>query len=136
MPKAKAASSATGEYPYDFEGIEVKGASAVVRKTGDGLSEEMHFAPFVVHKGERRFLVLEVECTDVHHPWRDKKDHALGATRRHIFDAETGLFLDDDIIRAAVERQKARLAEFREAERVANEQAKGVFRLESAPDPD
>ena len=115
------------EFPYSFEGVEVVEASAVVRKTGDGLSEEMHFAPFVVHKGERRYLVLDVECTDVGHPWKDKKDHGEGAVRRHIFDAGTGLFLDDDIIREAVERQNKRIADFREEERLRKEREKGVF---------
>lgn len=115
--------------PYDFEGTEVSSSTAVVRKTGDGLSEEMHFAPFVVHKGEKRFLVLEVECTDIGHPWLDKKDHDKGAARKHIFDAGVGFFLDDDIIREAAERQRERIAEFREAERIAKEQAKGIFQF-------
>jgi hypothetical protein len=138
MARAKAAAPPVETFPYDFEGTEVRTASAIVRKTGDGLSEEMRFAPFVVHKGERRFLVLDVECTDVHHPWTDKKDHSQGAIRRHIFDASTGLFLDDDIIREAVERQEKRIAEFREVERIAKEEAKGVFRLSAVPggDPD
>ena len=113
-----------------FEGIEVMEATAAVRKAGDGLSEALHFAPFVIHKGETRFLVLQVECTDVQHPWIDKKDHAKGAVRKHILDASTGVFLDSKAVEKAIADQEKRLAKFRDEERVRKENEKGVFQFD------
>ena len=70
---------ATARKPADkealpaFEGKEVVEARAVVRNAGDGLSSAMHFHPFTVHQGEKRYLVLEVTCIDVQHPFVDQE---------------------------------------------------------------
>src|SRR5208283_1098317 len=121
------------------EGFEVSEALAVVRNAGDGLSEAMHFEPFEVAQGERRFLVLDVTCDDVQFPrvkeGRGAKAKYTGTVaRKHIFRASTGVFLDETVVRAAIEAQAERLAEHREAERIAKEQAKGIFTF-SAADP-
>ena len=88
---------------HDFEGFEVSEALAVVRNAGDGLSEAMHFEPFEVAQGERRFLVLDVTCDDVQFPrvkeGRGAKAKYTGTlARKHIFRASTGVFLDESVV--------------------------------------
>lgn len=132
--KAPAEAGELGE----FEGSPVVAALAVVRNAGDGLSEAMRFAPFKVHQGERRYLVLDVTCTDVQFPQvpREKgdEDDELQVARKHIFRASTGLFLDDQVVAEAVQRQAERMETFREAERRRKEEAKGIFRLPEMED--
>lgn len=118
----------------DYEGLEVVEATAAVRRAGDGLSEAMHFAPFVIHKGERRFLLIEVECVDVQHPWVNKKDHAAGTQRKHILDAYTGVFLDSKAAEKAIQDQAKMVTAGRERERIAREEAKGVFTFDNEED--
>lgn len=113
----------------EFEGKEVVEARAVVRNAGDGLSEAMHFAPFAVHQGERRFLVLDTECVDVQHPFADKKNPEDGLARVHILRADTGLFIDPEFIAEAVEKQKAKIEAFRVEEEKARKEARGEFGL-------
>ena len=127
--------------PYVFEGVDVKGSDVKIRRTGDGLSEAMHFEPTVVHKGERRFVLLEVECADIAHPWADKKDHAEGAVRMHLLDAFAGMWLDADLAFDAIEQHKLRMATYREAERERKAEERGEFKLnfdgdEAPADPD
>jgi hypothetical protein len=113
----------------DFEGTEVVEARAVVRNAGDGLSEAMHFAPFAVHQGDKRYLVLDTTCIDVQHPYADKKNPEDGLARVHILRADTGLFLDAEFIAEAVKAQEAKIADFRAAAEKARKEAKGEFGL-------
>ena len=119
---------ATARKPADkevlppFEGSAVVEARAVVRNAGDGLSEALHFEPFTIHQGDRRYLVLDVTCIDVQHPYADRKNPDGGLARVHILRAETGLFMDAEFIAEAVEKQ-------RELIRVAREEESGIQRF-------
>jgi hypothetical protein len=119
---------AGGELP-SFEGTDVVEARAIVRNAGDGLSEAMSFEPFAIHQGEKRYLVLDVTCIDVQHPFADKKKPEDGLARVHILRADTGVFLDATFIAEAVEKQRAVVADHRAEEERRRKAERGEFPL-------
>lgn len=53
------------QYDATFEGREVKGIKAIVRKTGDGLSAAQEVEPVEVHVGDRVFVIAELACRKI-----------------------------------------------------------------------
>lgn len=89
----------------DFEGIPVYSAAAVIRGLGDGLSKAMATDPRTFHPGDRAVVVLDIACTGVDHSELKDTD---GLTRRHVFKADTLTFVDSDVVREALDDQKAK----------------------------
>lgn len=109
-----------------FEGIEVTQAKIEIRNVGGGLQEAMKFDPVEIHKGQRRWVAVEVECDSVRFdPIKDSDCLA----RVHIMkpvDDKIGLLNDDPKL---VERVKKHVESAVERTRLRKERAAGVMRL-------
>lgn len=55
-----------------FEGRDVRKAQLKIIKTGDGLSEALSLGPKAWHAGDKIYIVLEAEVTQINH--RTEKD--------------------------------------------------------------
>lgn len=110
-----------------FEGSEVVGTRIVVAKAGDGLSQALDMAPEELHTGDEVFLLLKGEITDV--TFKPSKDAPECRIRVHRFLTESGMLVDGDVGERIMEAQEASLAQWREQQRLAEEEAAGVQRM-------
>lgn len=98
-----------------FEGRTVIGVEVIVRKTGDGLSEAVKVEPRLVQVGDEGYIVFAYKCVDLHFPAENRQNPAEGGVRRaQVLDAGVATFIDDDVVRDAIERQAEKNLRWRE----------------------
>lgn len=90
-----------------FEGKQVLAAGLEIPNAAGGLRESMKIAPEVFHIGDKRYVVLEIDCAKVRF---DPIPKTNALTRVHVFDAQAATFVDEDLVREQLDRQKARIA--------------------------
>lgn len=93
-----------------------------ITNAGDGLSAALQVDPRIMHHGEKIYVVLETEVSNVAFP--PLKDVA-GVTRLHTLKAGAATIVDADMVRDVLDAQAVRL-----------ERAKGVVRLPYGADED
>ncbi len=96
-----------------FEGRNVAKTSVAVTKAGDGLSAPLTVAPDVIKVGEKRFLLLEVECARVNH--QEIKDSSE-LDRVHTLKTVAGTLVDEDLALPLLNAQAEKIAEARAAD--------------------
>ena len=104
-----------------YEDRPIIGVKAIVRKTGDGLSESVKVDPAMaldIAVGDEGFIVFEYKCVDVHHPAEDRKNPADGGVYRvPVLDAGTSTFMDAEVVAQAIRDQREKNERFREEQR-------------------
>ena len=124
----------------DHDGIPITRTAAVIRKTGDGLSESMGMSPVHIPV-EETVLVLIVAKAKGHKYARVVDGTGKDATvleeftETVILDAESALFLDPDLVSGVVGDHMARVRKARSEAEAARIAAKGQGRFQ-LPDPD
>lgn len=93
-----------------FEGHDVTQAGIEIPNAAGGLREAMSIQPEAIRQGERRYVVLEVVCQKVRHEPVDREQPAGDQARVHVLMAEAATFVDHDLVRDQLDRQKARIA--------------------------
>lgn len=88
-----------------YDGRPVTRTSLALRNTGHGFEQTMKTEPLVIPAGSRRFVVMDVVI--------DKHRHDLDTDRNefelvHMAAAETVAFIDEEIVREAIDKQKAK----------------------------
>lgn len=104
-----------------FEGADVLMSTIAVKNAGDGLSKAMVVERRKFHKGERVYVVLECEVTDV--AFKPVKD-TDGVNRAHSFAAQAATVVDKSLVAEHMEAQKVRI-----------EEAAGISRLPGMDGP-
>lgn len=113
----------------------VRKAGLKVRKTGDGLSEMLRFAPVALFQGDEVNLVVRGVVIDVQHPSEDRKNPVdSDVIRVHIVDATEVALVQHDDIEPLLKAADEVLAEFRRKEALEEEQAAGITRLPGVGD--
>lgn len=105
-----------------FEGKDVLSAAIEIPNAAGGLREAMRIDPQEFHHGDKRYVVLELDCKKVRF---DPVANTNGLDRVHVFSAVAATFVDEDLVREQLDEQARRI----EAARVAEEQAKGIHRI-------
>lgn len=93
-----------------FEGHAVRRAGIEIPNAAGGLREAMKISPEAIKQGERRYVVLEVVCQKVRHEPIDSEAPAGDQARIHVLMAEAATFVDEDLVREQLDKQKARIA--------------------------
>jgi hypothetical protein len=114
---------------HDFEGFDVIGTRVKLTNTGDGLSESMGVDPMELRLGDRVIMVIEGVVADVAFPPAIKGEYAGPRYRVHTIRGGAATFVDDDLVETA-------LAEQKERNLLAREEAAGIARLPLADDED
>lgn len=108
----------------------VRKAGLTVRKTGDGLSEALAFEPVAYWPGDEIYLVVKAVVVDVAHPAENRKHPDQDdLTRLHIADAIEVATIEHDVAEPLLKAADAKLAEYRLAASLAEEEAAGIQRL-------
>lgn len=96
----------------EYKGRPITGISAILRKTGDGLSTTFNVDPDValdIEQGFEGVVAFDFRCYKVDYEAEDRKYPALGGLVKVIeMDAVTAVILDADVLADAIDRQKAR----------------------------
>ena len=103
-----------------FEGREVMRSTIAIRNAGDGLSEAMKFEPIELHQGQRVYVVLECDVSEVSFP-QIKDTDAL--SRKHVLRAGAATLVDGAIVLEHITAQRDRIQRLRE-------KAQGIERLD------
>lgn len=109
-----------------FEGSTVVGAQAAIRNAGDGLSKAMKLDAMKLKKGDRVVVVIQCDVMDIQHPAVDKEEPGGPCYRKHILRAGTVVVADDE----TADELKALLDVQRERVQIADEEAKGILRID------
>lgn len=104
----------------DFEGLPVMATTAKITNTGDGLSTSMAIDNRIIHKGQRVYVVLECDCTDVQFP--STKEDAAKLVRKQVLKAGVATIVAEELVLEVVNKQ-------RELNQLAAEKAAGITRL-------
>lgn len=104
----------------EFEGRAVLGTAIKVTNAGDGLSAAVAVDPAIHHLGDKVFVVLETEVSNVAHP--PVKDTA-GVSRLHTLKTVAATIVDEDMVRDVLDAQRVRI-----------ERAAGIHELPFAGD--
>lgn len=112
-----------------FEGHSVTQAGIEIPNAAGGLREAMKIQPEAIKQGERRYVVLEVVCQKVRHEPIDRERPAGDQARVHVLMAEAATFVDHDLVREQLDKQKARIA-------LAKDDASGQQRIGHEADLD
>lgn len=102
-----------------FEGKDVLG-SGVKCNLGGGLKEALTIDPVKLKIGERMYLVIEAEVTDVQHP---KVKDTEGVRRNHVLKVVSAAVTDREAVEKLLDEQAQRI-----------EEAKGIQRLQFTDD--
>jgi hypothetical protein len=103
-----------------FEGQDVLGSGIEIPNAAGGLQQALKIDPQEFHHGDKRYVVLEVDCEKVRF---DPIKDTAGLRRVHVFSAKGATFVDADLVSKHVEDQRDRILRAKEA-------AAGVTRLE------
>jgi hypothetical protein len=98
-----------------FDGREVTGLSAIITKTGDGLSDALEVDPVESHIGSRRTVALDVYLKKVR--FDPIKDTTL-LRRVEIWEAEGATFVDRAVVSEALDAMAQRIEEARGVQRL------------------
>lgn len=103
----------------DFEGRTILSTTIQITNAGDGLSQAMKVDPIILHHGEKRFVVLEVDVDKIRFdPIKDTQ----GVARVHVLKASTATFIDGAAVEEALDAQREKIDR-------ARERAEGIARL-------
>jgi len=103
----------------EFEGRTILSTTIQITNAGDGLSAAMKVDPIILHHGEKRYVVLEVDVDKIRFdPIKDTQ----GVARVHVLKASTATFIDAAAVEEAIEAQREKIDR-------ANEKAQGITRL-------
>lgn len=90
-----------------FEGKQVLASAIEIPNAAGGLREAMKIDPNEFHHGDKRYVVLEIDCAKVRF---DPIPNTEALTRVHVFNAAAATFVDADLVVEHLEKQKARIA--------------------------
>lgn len=90
-----------------FDDKDVIRTSIAVTNAGDGLSSAMKVDPQLFHLGDKVYVVLECEVSDV--KFRPLKDDDQLLDRVHTLRAGGATIVDEDLVREHLEAQAARI---------------------------
>lgn len=118
----------------DFEGRAVRRTAVKITKAGDGLSEALKIDPELYHHADEVFFVLRGLVTQVNHVPVSPVDSDLVRVHTIVTQEITRVAPEDvdAFLRAAAER----IAAAAEAQRLAEEEAAGIARIDFAGDGD
>jgi hypothetical protein len=102
-----------------FEGKDVVAVGLEIPGVAGGLQKALRTEPREFHQGEHAFAVFELVTQKVRHQPIDRENPGGPQERVHIFVADGATFVDGSIV-----------AEHLEQQRVRNEEAAGVHRLQ------
>lgn len=116
-----------------FEGVPVEGVAIVIPSVAGGLVEPMKVEPVVLHAGDEAWVVFHLRAGEIRHtPRRSKEDDSviLGFTRVQRLDVLNATFVDEDLVSSQLASMAARVAERKEAAKLAKERNVGVQRVD------
>lgn len=90
-----------------FEGKQVLAAGIEIPNAAGGLQDALKIDPEEFHHGEKRYVVLEIDCAKIRF---DPIPKTNALTRVHVFSAVGAVFVDEDLVAEHLAKQKARLA--------------------------
>lgn len=94
-----------------FDGQEVRAATIAITNAGDGLSEALKVNPMEMHHGERHYVVLECDVTQVKFVPVDKDDPAGDLIRVHTLKAGMATLVDKSVVDGVLAEQRRKLDE-------------------------
>lgn len=103
-----------------FDGRDVAAATIEVTNAGDGLSKGLKVEPTEYHIGERVWVALEVDVTEIKH--KAIPDTQL-LERVHRFKAGRAAIIDGDLVVDALNAQEQRIAEHRDVSAISDPDA-------------
>lgn len=119
----------------EMNGRPIEDVGAILRKTGDGLSDTVKVDPDMVlgiTQGDEGYVVFKYQCIDVRHPVLNRKEPAEGGLKRVVeLDALTCVFLDDDVIEKAILDQEDRIATWKSEQAGQHELMKTAERIDA-----
>lgn len=109
-----------------FENDEVKAVALEIPSIGGGLNDAIKVEPFLMHGGDKAYLVVEVDCDKIRHdPYVDrnageKRADRVGQggpwTRVQILVPGTVAFVDEDLVRDLIVQQADRVRAMKDEE--------------------
>lgn len=106
----------------DFEGLAVRQVGIEIPGAAGGLRDPLRIDPQEWHKGDRLYVVMELQVAKVRFDSIDKDDPAGDQRRVHITDVIGTAIVDRELVAEALAEQKRRVE-------LAKEAAAGVGRL-------
>lgn len=107
----------------DFEGLSVRQVGIEIPGAAGGLRDPLRIDPQEWHKGERLFVVFELQVSKVRFDSIDRDDPAGDQRRVHITDVIGSAIVDRELVSEALAEQKRRVD-------AAEEAAKGIGHLQ------
>jgi hypothetical protein len=119
----------------NVNGRQIVEVGAILRKTGDGLSETVKVEPDMVLsivQGDEGYVVFKYRCFDVRHPAEKRAEPAEGGLKRVVeLDALTCAFLDEDVVEKAIMAQEERIATWKAEQRGQHELVRAAEMLDA-----
>lgn len=116
-----------------FEGSGVTETAVEVRNISGGLNESMETETKVVEIGDSGVCVFRWDCTGVNHkPVKPKAWHADDEShlrRVHVMRATDVTYIDEDLVRDVLDKQRARNIAHAQRKAKAEEIRKGLSRV-------
>lgn len=106
----------------DFEGLSVRQVGIEIPGAAGGLRDPLRIDPQEWHKGDRLYVVMELQVSKVRFDSIDKDDPAGDQRRVHITEVLGTAIVDRELVGEALAEQKRRVE-------LAKEAAAGVGRL-------
>ena len=91
-----------------FDDKDVLSTSIAITSAGDGLSKALAVDPQLLHHGEKVYVVLECEVTNVSFPPVKDTD---GVSRKHTLKAGMATIVDKELVADVLDAQLAKLEE-------------------------
>lgn len=107
----------------DFEGLSVRQVGIEIPGAAGGLRDPLRIDPQEWHKGERLFVVFELQVSKVRFDSIDRDDPAGDQRRVHITDVIGSAIVDRELVAEALAEQRRRV-------QAAEESAKGIGHLQ------
>ena len=120
------ASALAAPHLSPMEGRDVLRSTIKIVRTGDGLSAALAIEPREFHHGEKVYVVVECEVTNIAFPPVKDTDALI---RQHVLTAEAATIVEESLVRSVLDDQAERLVKAKEA-------AAGIVRLPYEGDED
>lgn len=109
-------------YPVLAVGIELPGAAG-------GLRDPLRTAPMLLQPGEHVFATFECDPHKFRYDPIKVDDALIGWTLVHVLNVVNATFIDEELVRDHLDEMARRVAERKEADRLAKESKEGVQRI-------
>ena len=120
------ASALAAPHLSPMEGRDVLRSTIKIVRTGDGLSAALAIEPREFHHGEKVYVVVECEVTNIAFPPVKDTDALI---RQHVLTAQAATIVEESLVRKVLDDQAERLL-------AAKEAAAGITRLPYEGDED